>query len=368
LPEWQRIPNESPYEDEETFRKVRRSWGTLRDGSSSMTTSATQRLRVRIPSGSKVHCISHKDDPDGLSSAALVRCATHCSFGLTGYEDLERVLAEAPRGLDWLVLGDLGLSEKMELISGLPEIARHVLYLDHHLLSAESKRALRKAGVIVRHSLDNCTSVLAWDVFRSQLPEGAVNLAAYGAVTDPPVSGRLTRQVMLKTSWNLDAYEGHLLALALSSKACTTALREMTVRELATLKLPHQIVPVRRLANEQAASMLRIQRQLFRRAEVRRRIAIASGGHLSLGTTAELLLGVPNVIASLVYHTTRTPAHTRISVRSTDECDRHLGRLLSTLSRRLGGEGGGHKIAAGAMVPTKRLQEFLRLFVREVGR
>jgi nanoRNase/pAp phosphatase (c-di-AMP/oligoRNAs hydrolase) len=333
-----------------------------------MKTSATQRQRVRIPLGSKVHCISHKDDPDGLSSAALVRCATDCSFSLTGYEDLERVLAQAPRGLDWLVLGDLGLSEKTELIGSLPAIARHVLYLDHHLLSADSKKALRRARVIVRHSLDNCTSVLAWDVFRDRLPEGAVNLAAYGAVTDPPVSGRLTREVMLRTSWNLDAYEGHLLALALSSRACTTALRETTVRELATLKLPHQIVPVRRLADQQATSMLRIQQQLFGRAEVRRRIAIARGGRLSLGTTAELLLGVPNVVASLVYNTTKTPAHTRISVRSTDECDRHLGRLMSTLSRRVGGEGGGHKIAAGAMVPTKRLREFLRLFVREVGR
>jgi nanoRNase/pAp phosphatase (c-di-AMP/oligoRNAs hydrolase) len=333
-----------------------------------MTTSRIQRLRVRIPSGSKVHCISHKDDPDGLCNAAIVRCATRCSFSLTGYEDLERVLAEAPRGLDWLVLGDLGLSEKIELINGLSAVARHVLYLDHHLLSAESKKALQRARVIVRHSLNNCTSVLAWDVFRDQLPEGAVNLAAYGAVTDPPVSGRLTRQVMLRTSWNLDAYEGHLLALALSSPACTTALRETTVRELATLKLPHQIVPVRRLADQQAASMLRIQRQLCGRAEVRRRIAVARGGRLSLGTTAELLLGVPNVVASLVYHTTRTPAHTRISVRSTDECDRHLGRVLSKLSRRVGGEGGGHEIAAGAMVPTARLQEFLRLFIREVGR
>jgi hypothetical protein len=333
-----------------------------------MKTSPTQRLRVRIPLGSKVHCISHKDDPDGLSNAALVHCATNCSFSLTGYEDLDRVLADAPRGLDWLVLGDLGLSDKIELIGNLPAIARHVLYLDHHLLSADSKRALGRARVIVRHSLDNCTSVLAWDMFRDRLPEGAVNLAAYGAVTDPPVSGSLTRQVMLKTSWNLDAYEGHLLALALSSRACTTSLRETTVRELARLKLPHQIVPVRRLADQQATSMLRIQQQLFDRAEVRRRIAIARGGRLSLGTTAELLLGVPNVVASLVYHTTRTPAHTRISVRSTDECNRHLGKLLSTLSRRVGGEGGGHKIAAGAMVPNKRLREFLRLFVREVGR
>jgi RecJ-like exonuclease len=350
------------------LRELRRSQNALGDEPFSMKTSATQRVLVRIPPGSRVHCISHKDDADGLSNAALVRCATRCSFSLTSYEDLERVLAEAPRGLDWLVLGDLGLSEKNELIGSLPTIARHVLYLDHHLLSPESKRALRKARVIVRHSLDNCTSVLAWDVFRDWLPEGAVNLAAYGAVTDPPVSGRLTREVMLKTSWNLDAYEGHLLALALSTPSCTTTLRERTVRELATLKLPHQIIPVRRLADQQAASMLRIQQQLFRRAEVRRRIAIVRGRGLSLGTTAELLLGVPNVIATLVYNTTRRPSYTRISVRSTEECDRHLGRVLSKLSRRVGGEGGGHRIAAGAMVPTARMQEFLRLFIREVGR
>jgi len=333
-----------------------------------MRATASQELRVHIPRGSRVFCVSHKDDPDGLASAALVHCATRCLLGLTGYEDLEKVLVEAPRDLGWLVLSDLGLSEKTELIHSLPTIASHVLYLDHHLLSTESKRALLKAKVIVRHSLSNCTSVLAWSAFRNQLPEGAVNLAAYGAVTDPPVSGRLTREVMLKTSWNLDAYEGHLLALALSSPKCTDGLRVRIVRELAALKLPHQMGEVRRLADQQAAGMLRIQKQLYDRAEVKGRVAIVRAGRLSLGTTAELLLGVPNVAASLVYGTTGSSVHTRISVRSTDECDRHLGKLLSVLSRRVGGEGGGHRIAAGAMVPTRRLQEFLRLFVREVGR
>lgn len=206
------------------------------------------------------------------------------------------------------------------------------------------------------------------ECIQESAPWGAVNLAAYGAVTDPPVSGRLTREVMLKTSWNLDAYEGHLLALALSSPKCTDGLRVRIVRELAALKLPHQMGEVRRLADQQAAGMLRIQKQLYDRAEVKGRVAIVRAGRLSLGTTAELLLGVPNVAASLVYGTTGSSVHTRISVRGTDECDRHLGKLLSVLSRRVGGEGGGHRIAAGAMVPTRRLQEFLRLFVREVGR
>jgi len=333
-----------------------------------MRSQASQNTRFQIPHGSRVLCVSHNDDADGLASAALVYCATHCMFSLTDYENLERVLEEAPRNLDWLVLADLGLSEKTKLISGLPAIASHVLYLDHHLLSTDSKRTLRKAKVIVRHSLNECTSVLTWDSFRDQLPVGAVNLAAYGAVTDPPVSGRLTRQVMLKTSWNLDGYEGHLLALALSSRECTDALRQRIVRGLAALKLPHQMGAVRRLADWQAAGMLRIQKQLYDRAKVKGRVAIARAGHLALGTTSELLLGVPNVAASVVYHATGIPAQTRISVRGTDECGRHLGKLMSRLSRRVGGEGGGHMLAAGAMVPTKRLQEFLRLFVKEVGR
>jgi len=322
---------------------------------------------LTIPRGSEVFCISHKDDPDGLASAALARCATRCSFNLTGYEDLEETMERTPRNLDWLILTDLGLNEKTDVISGLSAISKHVLYVDHHLLSAESKSILRNTKVTVRHSLNECSSVLVWDLFRDTLPDQAINLAAYGSVTDPPVSGRLTREVILGTSWNLDAYEGHLLALALSSRKCTDALRKRIVVGLSSLQLPHEMTTVRRLADQQAMGMLRIQRQLYDRAEVKGRVAIARAGHLALGTTAELLLGVPDVVSSLVYHATGRAGHARISVRGTDKCAQHLGKLVLRLSHKVGGEGGGHMLAAGAMVPSTRLQEFLRLFVKAVG-
>jgi len=263
---------------------------------------------------------------------------------------------------------DLGLDEKREVIRTLPRIARRVLYVDHHLLSAESKRALHRAKVTVRHSLKDCTSVLVWDLLRRQLPREAVNLAAYGAVTDPPTSGLLTREVRLKTSWNLTAYEGHMLALALSSKQCTNSLREEIVKRLAMLQLPHEILTVQSLADKQAGSMMRIQKQLYDRARVKGRVAIARAGPLALGTSAELLLGVPNVVASVVYNKTASPSETRVSVRGTDECPRHLGKLILRIARKLGGAGGGHKVAAGGIVPSRRLEEFLDLFVREVGR
>jgi nanoRNase/pAp phosphatase (c-di-AMP/oligoRNAs hydrolase) len=332
-----------------------------------MKTHAHRDARVLIPPGSRVFCISHKDDADGLASAALIYRATRCSFSLTGYDDLDEVLTEVPRDLDWLVLADLGLSEKEELINSLQAMARHVLYVDHHLLSSESKRMLRRARVIVRHSLDNCASVQAWDVFRHQLPQGALNLAAYGVVTDPPVSGRLTREVLMKTHWNLNGYEGHLLALALSSKKCTAELRRKIVTDLAALRMPHEMGPVRRLADQQASAIPEIRKRLYNQAKVKGRVAIVQEGHLGLGTTAELLLGYPNVTVTLAYHTRGTPSQTRISVRGTDECRKHLGKILSQHSRKVGGEGGGHMLAAGAMVPTKRLHEFIRRFAKEVS-
>ena len=333
-----------------------------------MRTLARQKLRVSIPSGSRVFCISHNDDADGLASAALVHCATRSRFALAGYEDIGRVLADAPRDLDWLIVTDLGLNGRQELIRNLPTIARRVLYVDHHMLSAESKRALRKAKVIVRHSPNDSASVLVWDLLRKQLPEDAVNVAAYGAVTDPPTSGLLTREVHLKTSWNVDAYEGHLLALALSSKRCTDGLREKIVKALAALQLPHRIGAVRRLADQQAGRMIKVQKQLCDRAQVRGRVAISQAGPLALGTSAELLLGVPNVIASVVYSKAGSPSRTRVSVRGTVECRRHLGKLILRIAREFGGAGGGHVLAAGAILPSQRLEEFLDLFVRKVGR
>lgn len=333
-----------------------------------MRTLAAQKVHVNIPSGSRVFCVSHDDDADGLASAALVRCATRCEFALAGYENIESILADAPRGLDWLVVADLGLDEKREVVNRLPEVARHVFYVDHHSLSSESRRALRKARVIVRHSLKDCASVLVWDSLRKQLPQEAISLAAYGAVTDPPASGLLTRDVLLKTSRNLDAYEGHLLALAISCDKCTNVLREDIVKGLASLRLPHQMSAVRRLADRQAVMMAEIQKQLYDRAQIRGRVAIARAGRVALGTSAELLLGVPNVVASVVYNKVGSPSRTRISVRGTDQCGRHLGKLMLRIARKLGGSGGGHMLAAGAIVPSSRLGEFLGLFVKEVGR
>ena len=53
-------------------------------------------------------CISHAKDVDGLTSAALVVAARKALFRVTDYDDLLEELDAVPKGVDELILCDLG--------------------------------------------------------------------------------------------------------------------------------------------------------------------------------------------------------------------------------------------------------------------
>lgn len=46
----------------------------------------------------------------------------------------------------------------------------------------------------------------------------------------------------------------------------------------------------------------------------------------------------------------------------------HLGEALKEVAEKLGGEGGGHAIAAGIRFPKNRIDEFIKLFNEALGR
>ena len=48
-----------------------------------------------------------------------------------------------------------------------------------------------------------------------------------------------------------------------------------------------------------------------------------------------------------------------VSVRGSRSCKVHLGRLVSTIADELGGSGGGHDKACGAVIPKNKIKKFL---------
>ncbi|MFP6585128.1 MAG: DHH family phosphoesterase, partial [Candidatus Nitrosopelagicus sp.] len=48
-----------------------------------------------------------------------------------------------------------------------------------------------------------------------------------------------------------------------------------------------------------------------------------------------------------------------VSVRGSRSCKVHLGRLVSSISTELGGSGGGHDKACGAVIPKDKIKKFV---------
>ena len=49
-----------------------------------------------------------------------------------------------------------------------------------------------------------------------------------------------------------------------------------------------------------------------------------------------------------------------VSVRGSPSCKTHLGRLVSSIAADLGGSGGGHNRACGAVIPKEKIKNFLQ--------
>jgi len=51
-----------------------------------------------------------------------------------------------------------------------------------------------------------------------------------------------------------------------------------------------------------------------------------------------------------------------VSVRGAKSCKIHLGRIVNQLATELGGSGGGHDKACGAVIPKDKMTVFLKKF------
>ena len=97
-------------------------------------------------------CISHKEDVDGIASAALIRSMfKKTKIMLVDYaniinklKNLTKELPECQKGVNRIFICDLGLNKKNEskFIDFLSEIIKKgykVIYIDHHDISKETK-------------------------------------------------------------------------------------------------------------------------------------------------------------------------------------------------------------------------------------
>lgn len=321
--------------------------------------------------------MSHKEDVDGLCSAALVKATFDAeSVVLSDYPSLIprlEKLAASDKKIEKLFICDLGLSKKnearfAELLEKMCDAGTDVTYVDHHDISTDTTKALKKAGVSLVHTIDECTSVQVYNKYKKKLPPHAVFLAAMGALTDymenrPVASGlvsRYDRQFLM--------LEATSLSYMISASQKNDEFLEKIVDALAKMKYPHDVKGGFELAEKYARKVANAVETIQEAIVKLDNVAHApSTVDLSSSMVVNFVLGSTGKPVAMVYKLKEDIGSYVVSIRGSKECKVHLGRLVNEIATDLGGSGGGHDRACGAVVPKTKLDKFIATLDSRAG-
>lgn len=336
-----------------------------------MRAGAPRRVASARPKKTRVVCVSHKEDADGISSAALVRQAFGAEAVLVDYPGQMAAIEEAASdmALKSLYICDLGLSRAtqdrfVEIMAGLRGRRVSVTYIDHHDLSPRVAKKLRDLKVRLIHDTRECTAVLVHENFRSKLGDHASFVAACAAITDymedRPAGARLLqmydRQFALVSATVLTY---NIVGHQRDSEENARFLQGL-VRDLADSKYPHQMEGSFAFAQTQVARLADIL------AAVRQNMKKMSHlGHMEIldsgaSGAVNFVLGLSGRDVGVAYKERSGHDAYAVSVRGSKACRVHLGKLVGELAHEAGGSGGGHDRACGASIPKKSMKAFLR--------
>ena len=265
---------------------------------------------------------------------------------------------------DKIFICDLGLSKKNEeqflsLLEQAKTNGAHVTYFDHHDLGKELASAIKKAGVELVHTVAECTSVQVYSRFKKDLPDHCAFFAAMGALTDymetrpvaSPIVSRFDRQFLMLESTSF--------SYMISANQRNDEFLVKAVDTLAKMKYPHDIKGGFEIAEKYAKKVASAVAEVGESITRLENLAYApSTVELSASMIVNFVLGSSQKPAAMVYKLKKDIDSYVISIRGSSDCKVHLGRTVNDIASSMGGSGGGHDRACGAVLPKAKLEEF----------
>ena len=339
---------------------------TKKPATKKVATKKPATKKVATSQRTKVICISHKEDCDGISSAALIRQAFGGDSILVDYpgqmEALNQVVSDEK--LKSLFICDLGLSKKtqdefIDIMSRLRKNKVSITYIDHHDIDPNVVTALKKLKVKVIHDINECTTVQVYNTYKSKLQDHASFVAACAAITDYMQDRPLGSKLLQIYDRQFALISATVMTYNIVGHQREPDYLQYLVEELADSKFPHDIPNTFEFAQIQVEKLSQII------AKVKKGMKTMSNlGHMEIldsgaSGAVNFVMGLSGKNVGVAYKERIDHGIYAVSVRGSDNCKVHLGRIVNLLATSLGGSGGGHDKACGAVVPKPKIKKFI---------
>ena len=329
-------------------------------------TKKTPAKKITKSQRTKIICISHKEDCDGISSAALIRQAFGGDSILVDYpgqmEALNQVVQDEK--LKSLFICDLGLSKKTqdEFINLMGRMRKNkvsITYIDHHDIDPNVVTALKKLKVKVIHDINECTTVQVYAAYKSKLSDHASFVATCAAITDYMEDRPLGSKLLQIYDRQFALISATVMTYNIVGHQREPDYLQYLVEELSDSKFPHDI------PNTFEFAQIQVEKLSQMIAKVKKGMKTMTNlGHMEIldsgaSGAVNFVMGLSGKDVGVAYKERIDHGIYAVSVRGSKDCKVHLGRIVNLLATSLGGSGGGHDKACGAVVPKLKIKKFL---------
>lgn len=317
----------------------------------------------------KIVCVSHKEDADGIGAASLIRQAFGGETRLVDYPGLmnELELLKNNDSLKTLYICDLGLSKTnqdqfIELLKVLRKKRVSITYIDHHDLDEKIKQKIRTLKVKLIHKIDECTTVQVYSAFKSKLTDHSAFLAACSAITDYMEDRPLGSKLLQKFDRQFTLLEATVLTFTIVSHQKDNEYLLYLVDELSESKYPHDIPNAFEFARIQAERISGVIQKVKQNMKKMKNLAYMEVTDSGASMVVNFVLGMSGKDVGVSYKLREDHGIYAVSIRGSRILKTHLGRIINPLATELGGSGGGHDKACGAVIPKDKIKIFLKKF------
>ncbi len=326
------------------------------------------------PQKTKVVCLSHKEDADGISSAALIREAFGGDAVLVDYPGQMEALQQLTNDqkLKTLFICDLGLSKKnqdefVQILNDLRKRKVTITYIDHHDIDPKIFKQLKKIGVKMIHNVKECTSVLVYDKFKTKLSDHAAFIAACAAITDYMEDRPLGSKLLQLFDRQFALISATVLTYNIVGHQKDPDYLLYLVEELSESKYPHEIPNTYEFAQIQVEKLAKIISKVKKDMKTMKNFGYMELSDSGASGAVNFVLGLSGKDVGVAYKERVDHGIYAVSIRGSKNCKVHLGRIINALATDLGGSGGGHDKACGAVIPKPKIKTFLKEFNKKLN-
>ena len=315
---------------------------------------------------SKIVCVSHKEDCDGISSAALIKQAFGGETILVDYpgmmDDMEPLRND--ESLKELYICDLGLNKKnecdfVEFLTQLRKRSVKIAYIDHHDLDKNIIKQLEKINVKVVHDTNECASVQVYETYKKKLNDHAAFIAACAAITDYMEDRPLGSKLLQIFDRQFALISATVMTYNIVGHQKEPDYLFYLVDELSESKYPHEIPNSYEFAQLQVEKLASIISKVKENMKLKKNLGYMEITDSGASGAVNFVLGLSGKDVGIAYKERVDYGVYAVSVRGSKQCKTHLGKLINKISTDFGGSGGGHDKACGASIPKDKLTKFI---------